>query len=435
MTELIDRQLPHDLQAEIGVLGSIVLMPSVLDDVVMIVRPDDFYDDAHRKLFTHMVALHETGKKIDDTLLVNRLKTAGEYEAVGGAAYLSKIVNAVPNAAHAVYYAQIVAEKAAFRSVIYAATESLRDAYDEAMSAEQLAAGLADRLLAGSQQAAMVKPRSIAEVCRSVVSDLRSKIGKEWPPALSSGLESASRAGFLIAPGELAIIAARPGGGKTTFLAQVATHNAKLGTTVLFASLEMKAEGVAARQLYGRAGINGHSVRKCGADAEIVADLEKAAHQFADLPLLLWDPGRIDVRAIRAMASSVKARQSLGMLVVDYTSWILAADPKAQRRDQVGEIVKGLRSIAQRLDIPVVLAHQLNRDSENERPRLSHLRESGCVEEDADLVAFLDPAGQASGGSPGTVNLIVAKNRMGAKGETPLRWFPETTTFADPEEF
>ncbi len=116
MTELMDRQPPFDLQAEIGVLGSIVLLPDVLDDVVMIVRPDDFYDDAHRKLFVHMTALHESGKKIDDTLLVNRLKTAGEFEAIGGAAYLSKIVNAVPNAAHATYYAEIVREKATFRS-------------------------------------------------------------------------------------------------------------------------------------------------------------------------------------------------------------------------------------------------------------------------------------------------------------------------------
>src|SRR5688572_8869578 len=136
--DYFDRQPPLDLQAEIGVLGSIVLLPDVLDDVVMIVRPDDFYDDAHRKLFMHMCALHETGKKIDDTLLINRLKTAGDFESVGGAAYLSKIVNAVPNAAHATYYAEIVREKATFRSLIYAATEILRDAYDESQEANHL---------------------------------------------------------------------------------------------------------------------------------------------------------------------------------------------------------------------------------------------------------------------------------------------------------
>ena len=137
LTELMDRQPPYDSQAEIGVLGSIVLLPDVLDDVVLILRPDDFHDDAHRKLFVHMTALHEAGKKIDDTLLVNRLKTAGEFESVGGAAYLSKIVNAVPNAAHATYYAEIVREKATYRSLIYAATEILRDAYDESQIASQ----------------------------------------------------------------------------------------------------------------------------------------------------------------------------------------------------------------------------------------------------------------------------------------------------------
>src|SRR5436190_15274908 len=111
LTELMDRQPPFDLQAEIGVLGSIVLLPDVLDDVIQILRPDDFYDDAHRKLFLHMTALHESSKKIDPTLLVDRLKSAGDFESVGGAAYLSKVINAVPNAAHATYYAEIVREK------------------------------------------------------------------------------------------------------------------------------------------------------------------------------------------------------------------------------------------------------------------------------------------------------------------------------------
>src|SRR5205814_9321266 len=138
LSELMDRQPPFDLNAEIGVLGSIVLLPDVLDDVVMIVRPDDFYDDAHRKLFVHMTALHESGKKIDDTLLVNRLKTAGDYEAIGGAAYLSKIVNAVATAAHATYYAELVREQATSRSLIYAASEILRDGYDESHEAAHL---------------------------------------------------------------------------------------------------------------------------------------------------------------------------------------------------------------------------------------------------------------------------------------------------------
>src|SRR5438874_5522749 len=138
LSELMDRQPPFDMNAEIGVLGSIVLLPDVLDDIVLLLRPDDFYDDAHRKLFVHMTALHESGKKIDDTLLVNRLKTAGDFEAIGGAAYLSKVVNAVPNSAHATYYAEIVREKATYRSLIYAASEILRDAYDESHEASQL---------------------------------------------------------------------------------------------------------------------------------------------------------------------------------------------------------------------------------------------------------------------------------------------------------
>lgn len=434
MTELIDRQMPFDLQAEIGVLGSIVLMSDVLNDLVTIIRPEDFYDDAHRKLFTHMCALHESGKKFDDTLLVNRLRTAGDYEAIGGGAYLSKIVNAVPHGAHAIYYAEIVREKAAFRSLIYAATETLRDAYEEAKPAAEISAGLVDRLVTGAQHAETVRPRLIEEVCQQVVNEFRARIGRPEPPAISSGLEAASRAGFLISVGELLVLAARPGGGKTAFLSQVALHNAKQGQTVLFVSLEMKAESVVKRQLFAAAGINGHSVRKCGADRTTVDDLERAIANFAGLPLIVWDPGRIDVGAIRSMACRVKRDHGLRLLIIDYTSWVVPDDPREQRREQVGQIVKGLRSIGQQLEVPVLLAHQLSRDSEKEKPRLSHLRESGTVEEDADVVCFLDPV-EVVAGSPQLINLIVAKNRHGAKGETRLRWFPETTQFLDPEEF
>src|SRR5262245_28580498 len=148
LTELMDRQPPFDLQAELGVLGSIILLPDVFNDVALILRPDDFYDDAHHKLFEHIAAVHAAGKKIDDTLLIDRLKTAGELEVVGGAAYLSKVVSAVPNAAHVIYYADIVRGHAERREWIAAATAALRQCYDAALPAEDIAAELEGKLIA-----------------------------------------------------------------------------------------------------------------------------------------------------------------------------------------------------------------------------------------------------------------------------------------------
>ena len=137
-SEILDRQPPVDLDAEMGVLGSILLRPDVCDDVAMALRPDDFYDDANRKLFEQMLAMHDAGRKIDITLLVDRLKASGDFEAIGGSPYLAKVGRSVPNAAHAVYYAQIVREKATFRGLIDASTEILRDAYDESGDAREL---------------------------------------------------------------------------------------------------------------------------------------------------------------------------------------------------------------------------------------------------------------------------------------------------------
>jgi replicative DNA helicase len=403
------------------VLGSIILLPAVLNDVALIVQPADFYDDAHRKLFEIMLALHGAGRPVDPTLLVERIRAAGDWDTIGGAAYLSRVLNSVPTAAHAAYYAEIVREKSRLRRLIFVCTRALQEAYDE-LPSHDIAASLESGLLERDQQGSA---RPIAEVWEQVVDNLQKLVGKPDPPAMLSGLPAADRVGFVFVPGELVILAARPGLGKTSLATQIAMHHAGRGRTVLLASLEMKDEALASRVLVASAGYNHQSIRTHGVDQATVDDLRKARDEFGDVPCYIWSPGRVKLAAIRAMATAMKTRQELRLLVVDYTSWILPDDPRAQRREQVGEIIKGLRSIGQRLAIPVLLLHQLNREGASERPQLQHLRESGCAEEDADIVAFLHRQDDR------TVSLIVEKNRQGSRGEVSLLWHPEQTRFED----
>jgi replicative DNA helicase len=211
----MDRQPPFDLQAEIGVLGSVVLLPDVLDDVILLVRPDDFYDDAHRKLFVHMCALHEANKKIDPTLLVDRLKTANEYEAIGGAAYLSKIVNAVPNAAHATYYAEIVQAKSTYRSLILAATEILRDAYDETQEAPQLLSMSEQRIFSilDNRGASSIQP--LKDIVLEAMMRLNDRIaGTHQVGGVDYGFRELDGKTGGLHNSELVILAARPSMGK-----------------------------------------------------------------------------------------------------------------------------------------------------------------------------------------------------------------------------
>src|SRR2546429_3148018 len=321
LTELMDRQPPFDLAAEIGVLGSIVLLPDVLDDVALILRPDDFYDDAHRKLFMHMCALHETGKKIDDTLLVNRLKTAGEFEAIGGAAYLSKIVNAVPNAAHATYYAEIVREKATFRSLIYAATEILRDAYDESQEANHLLSQSEQKIFSILDDRSDSAVRSIRDVVLDAMERLDARMaGTHAAGGCDFGFRELDNKTAGLHQGELVILAARPSMGKTAFAMNVAENVAHhQNIPVLFVSLEMSSLELADRLLCSSARVNGHRLRNGTVSQEDRLRLVDTAEMLSRVPLFVDDsPSRL-VTEISAAARRIKRRHgALGLIVIDY---------------------------------------------------------------------------------------------------------------------
>jgi replicative DNA helicase len=443
LTELMDRQPPFDLNAEVGVLGSIVLLPDVLDDVVMILRPDDFYDDAHRKLFVHMTALHEAGKKIDDTLLVNRLKSAGDYESIGGAAYLSKIVNAVPNAAHATYYAEIVREKSTFRSLIYAATEILRDAYDESNEAAQLLSQSEQKIFSILDNRSDSAVKSIRDVVLDAMERLDARMsGTHAAGGCDFGFGELDNKTAGLHQGELVILAARPSMGKTAFAMNVAENVAhKQNIPVLFVSLEMSSLELADRLLCSVARVNGHRLRNGTVSQEDRLRLVDTAEMLSRVPLFIDDsPSRL-VTEISAAARRIKRRHgSLGLIVIDYLQLIEPDNQKDQRQEQVAKIARRLKGMAREMKVPVMCLAQLNRQAEvskDNMPRLSHLRESGAIEQDADVVLFVHREeyfhrGEERDQLAGQAQIIIAKQRNGPIGDVNLEWHRDFTRFQDP---
>lgn len=445
LLELTDRQPPFDLQAEIGVLGSIVLLPDVLDDVVLILRPDDFYDDAHRKLFLHMCALHEGGKKIDPTLLVDRLKTAGEFEAVGGAAYLSKIVNAVPNAAHATYYAEIVREKSTFRSLIYAATEILRDAYDEQGEATQTLNQAEHKIFSILDDRCNTKTLALNEIVMQAMLRLDARMsGTHVEGGVKYGFNELDGKTAGLHSGELVVLAARPGMGKTAFAMNVADNVArKQEVPVLYISLEMSSLELADRLLCSVARVAGHRMRGGTVSRDDRIKLVDTSSTLAKVPLFVDDSPSRTVSEIAAAARRIKRKQGrLGLVVIDYLQLVEPDNPKDPRQEQVAKITRRLKGLAREVKVPVLCLAQLNRQAEAGKegtiPRLSHLRESGAIEQDADVVLFVHrPEYFASREDrkevAGQAEIHIAKQRNGPSGdEVKLCWFREFTAFQEP---
>ncbi|MEM9643908.1 MAG: DnaB-like helicase C-terminal domain-containing protein, partial [Planctomycetota bacterium] len=260
--EVLQRSPPLDLEAEMGVLGSVMLMPDVLDEVASL-KADDFFDDSNRLIYQTLRDMYDTGEKIDITLLVSKLRTANDYDKIGGAAYLAKLSNAVPNAAHAQYYGDIVMEKAVFRRLIESSTDILRDAYDQASTAKELCAQAEQKVFAIMDGRSSQSLHSMSEVLHQSMDRMEARMRDEYVDGgAETGLTDFDQMTGGLHNGELIILAARPSMGKTALAMNIGEHasiNQEL--PVLFVSLEMSGIELADRMLCSLARVNGHRMR------------------------------------------------------------------------------------------------------------------------------------------------------------------------------
>lgn len=418
-----------DQTTERHLLASIILHPPAIEKVSQMVSAADFFDADLGHAFASTVEVHRAGRPLDDpSLLFADWTAAGVSSTVASLKYVTNLIQELPHGGHAIYYAENIAELSMRRKLLKLADELGSSALDRQRKSDELPLWLDGKLRSINHgTASQAKP--IATVWAEAIDELRERVSNPEPSVLLSGLPAADARGFVFGNCELAVLAARPGVGKTSLATQIAMHHAGKGRTVLFASLEMRDKELAMRPLVACAGHNHQLIRTCRIDQDMVNDLTAARGTLGDIPLYVWSPGRVRASTIHATASLLKASSDLRLLIVDYIGLVRADESGRQRYEQVGQIVKSLRDIGQQLEIPVLALCQLNREADAQEPRLANLRESGDIEQDADVVAFLHPCDAKD---EKQVDLIVAKDRHGAIGRARLIWHKEQTVFEDP---
>lgn len=439
--EILQREPPFDLEAEMGVLGSILLIPEVCDDIASL-KADDFYAEANQKIYHALREMYDGGEKIDITLLVSRLRTDGDYEKIGGAPYLAKLSGAVPNAAHAVFYSEIVLEKAVLRKLIESSTDILRDAYDQAYTGKELCAQAEQKVFAIMDGRGGQSVHSISDVLHEAMDRMEARLRGDYVDGgAETGLVGFDEMTGGLHNGELVILAARPSMGKTALAMNIAENCAiNQKAPVLFVSLEMSGIELADRMLCSLARVNSHRLRAGTVSSEDRDRLVNKANEISQAPLFVDDSPSRTVSEIAAAARRIKRREDgLGMIVIDYLQLIDPDNSRDPRQEQVAKIARRLKGLARELEVPLLCLSQLNRQAEegkDHRPKLSHLRESGAIEQDADVVMFVHREeyyhrGDDKAQFAGQAEIIIAKQRNGPVGDVELTWEAEFTRFSD----
>lgn len=436
--------LPHDIQAEQSVLGSIFIKPDKMIEVAEYLKPDDFYRPAHKILFKAMVSLADRGEAIDIVTIKSSLESTDELGMVGGISYIAEVVNAVPTSSHAEHYAKIVAKKAQLRSIIGNLSDSIGNAYDEDMDIDEIIAKAERSLIEVSQATNKSSFRPIHDVLLENHAKIEERSNNTSQiTGIETGFYDFDKLTTGLHEDQLIVLAARPAMGKTALALNIAQNVAtKSNKVVAVFSLEMGAESLVERMLSAEGTIINHHIRTGNLTVNEWQRLIYAQGQLAEAPIFIDDTAGVKITDIRARARRLSQEtDGLGLIVIDYLQ-LIQGSRSDNRQQEVSEISRQLRIIAKELKVPVIALSQLSRGVEqrnNKRPIMSDLRESGSIEQDADIVAFLyrDAYYQdKKEGQPENdiTELIIRKNRHGNLGTVKLYFHKEYTKFSSVEE-
>jgi len=438
VVDLTARLPPQSLVAEQSVLGSILILNEAIDEIADILHPAHFYSEKHQILYAAILRMYESGiRGIDVLTLAEELERRKELEAIGGAEYLLTIQDAVPHAAHVKYYAEIVRDKWIQRSLTQVCTEVLRECYHGSSDTADVLALAEKGIFQILEQQETGAKLSMDEILLETMERINHRMGREGTiSGLSTGFADLDRQTNGFQPSELIILAARPSMGKTAFVCNIADWVAGPGNTgVLMFSLEQSKLELAERFLCNRARLDGHRVRKGLFEPAERDALFQAASELSRVPIFIDDTAARTVGQIAAICRRMKRRHHIGLVIIDYLQLIEPEDKRANREQQIAQTTRRLKGIAKENDLPVVALSQLNRGvelREDKRPRLADLRESGAIEQDADIVMFLHrPDAYNPEDRPGEAEVIVAKHRSGPTGIVTLRWRKESMRFED----
>ncbi len=435
------RMQPQDILAEQSVLGAIFIDEGKLVFVREYIEAEDFFKHTHRLIFAAMVALSERNEAIDATTMRNYLANHGDLENIGGLAYLAEVINSVPTSANAEYYAKIVAEKSNLRKLIDRLTDSVNQAYEGADDADTIIANAEKALIDVSEGASRSGFKRIDDVLNLNFENLEARSQQTSDiTGIASGYPALDNMTTGFHEEELIILAARPAVGKTAFALNVAQNiGTKLGLTVAIFSLEMGAESLVDRMLAAEGVINSRSIRTGQLTDEEWQKLMIAQSNLARASIYIDDTPGIRITEIRSRARKLAQETgNLGLVLIDYLQ-LITGNGRESRQQEVSEISRQLKILAKELKVPVIALSQLSRSIEqrqDKKPMLSDLRESGSIEQDADIVAFLHREdyyhnGEEEGGIPNnTVEVIIEKNRSGARGSVELMFQKEYNKFS-----
>jgi len=429
---------PQNIEAEQSILGGILLDNHAVNSVLEILEVGDFYNEAHRKIFSSIVDLSEKNEPSDLITLSNILRDKKQIDNVGGVAYLASLVDNVPSAANIAYYSKIVKEKSILRRLIGASTEILNKSYNTTADVENVLDDAEHAIFEISEN--KIKPSFFP--LKDIIKDSFKAIEKLYEKkalitGITTGFEELDRLTSGFQKSDLVIIAGRPSMGKTALAINMAQNAAiEMGIPIALFSLEMSKEQLAIRMLSSEARVDSQRLRKGFLGETDWPKLTTAAGRLSDASIYIDDTPAISVLEMKAKSRRLKAEKGLGLIVLDYLQLMRGRNSSLPREQEISEISRSLKALAKELDVPVVALSQLNRQVEtrtDKRPYMADLRESGAIEQDADVILFIyrDEIYNKSEDNPekGLAEIIVGKQRNGPTGKVKLAFLSEYTRF------
>ena len=435
----LEKSLPNNLEAERSILGAILLDDKAVLTVFETIRSQDFYLESHRRVFEKMLQLMNSSRPIDTVTLKEELQRANELEIVGGAAYLASLTDGLPRAMNIEHYARIVKQKSTLRRLIQVSNETMARSYQNEESAEEVLQHVEKAIfdIAGQQFHTGFSP--ISPIVSDVFKQIEELSNRKAPvTGLESGFVDLDRMTAGLHPSDLVIVAARPGLGKTSLCLNIAAHAAiRVRKSVGIFSLEMSKEQLVKRLLCAESRIDAHRVNTGYLNKEDWHRLSRASGDLSETKIFIDDTASITIPELRSKARRLSLEHGLDLIIVDYLQLMSGSTQRYENRTQeISQISRGLKGIAKDLSVPVIAVSQLSRaiesrTGEHRKPQLSDLRESGSIEQDADLVLFIyrEEMANPTEENNGLAELIISKQRNGPTGTVQLAFSKQFTRF------
>jgi len=439
--DILKRVPPQNLDAEQSVLGAILLENDAINQSLEILTADDFYREAHRQIFSAMVELSDRNQPVDAITLVDALKSRGTLDNIGGAAYIAELAACVPTAANVSHYARIVREKAVLRSLATVATDIASSAYEAPPNVDEFLDTAEHRIFEISERRIRPSFHTMPELTRESLRILERLYEKrELVTGVPTGYIDLDRVTAGLQPSDLIIIAARPSMGKTALALNIAAYaamDADPPVGVAFFSLEMSKEQLVLRLLCSEARVNSQKARQGFLREQDFPKLAQAAGRLSEANIFIDDSSDMSPIVLKAKCRRLAKERGnrLGLIMVDYLQLMRSSRPGESREKEIAEISRSLKALAKELRVPVVALSQLNRQVEtrpDRRPLLADLRESGAIEQDADVIGFIyrdDMYNRKDSKEPGVAEVIIAKQRNGPTDTVKLTYLSEYTRF------